>query len=336
MKISLIGTENDIDQTIAFLLKILLPSGSELSLYKATPNSQSIFFDLELVPMANVRISQYEDISPALENADIVLISAEVRRQAGMTRDDIFHVNAAIMKSFAQSIARTCPTALIALVSNPINSMLAVVSEVLKRAGVYDSKKLFGVAPLSGMNASLFFSQKKGRERINIPVIGGASRKTMLPLFSQVPDLELTQAQLELQIQSIQSNGTIFSVLSQISDLGLTQAQLELLIQSIQSNSDKFMGREGVVLTNSFAVTRFCLLLTRALQGESDIVEYAYVGGDSEYATYFTQPILLCKTGIKEFQDIGKLSDLEKNLLQNLLPELLSDIDKGEKFVRNT
>ncbi len=40
-----------------------------------------------------------EDATPALEGADVVLISAGVARKPGMDRSDLFNVNAGIVKN---------------------------------------------------------------------------------------------------------------------------------------------------------------------------------------------------------------------------------------------
>lgn len=56
----------------------------------------------------------------------------------------------------------------------------------------------------------------------------------------------------------------------------------------------------------------------RALQGEG-VVECAYVEGDGEYARFFSQPLLLGKTGLKERQSIGKLSAYGQQALDGML-----------------
>lgn len=49
-----------------------------------------------------------EDATPALEGADVVLISAGVARKPGMDRSDLFNVNAGIVKNLVQQVAKTC------------------------------------------------------------------------------------------------------------------------------------------------------------------------------------------------------------------------------------
>ncbi|MCX2957257.1 MAG: malate dehydrogenase, partial [Candidatus Regiella insecticola] len=69
-------------------------------------------------------------------------------RKQGMERDDLFNVNAGIVKNLVEQIAKTCPKALIGIITNPVNSTVPIAAEVLKKAGVYDKNKLFGITAL--------------------------------------------------------------------------------------------------------------------------------------------------------------------------------------------
>lgn len=62
--------------------------------------------DLSHIPTA-VKIKGFsgEDARPALQGADVVLISAGVARKPGMDRSDLFNVNAGIVKTrFSRSL----------------------------------------------------------------------------------------------------------------------------------------------------------------------------------------------------------------------------------------
>ena len=50
-----------------------------------------------------------EQLGTALENADVVIIPAGVPRKPGMTRDDLFSINAGIVKSLCSAIVKYCP-----------------------------------------------------------------------------------------------------------------------------------------------------------------------------------------------------------------------------------
>lgn len=52
-----------------------------------------------------------------------------------MSRDDLFKVNAGIGKEIVQKAAEVAPNALIAIVTNPVNTIVPIAGEVLKKVG---------------------------------------------------------------------------------------------------------------------------------------------------------------------------------------------------------
>ena len=68
----------------------------------------------------------------------------QVPRTPGRTREDLFKINASIVHDLATGIVTTAPRAFILVVSNPVNSTVLIVAEVLKKHGVFDPKRLFG------------------------------------------------------------------------------------------------------------------------------------------------------------------------------------------------
>ena len=47
-----------------------------------------------------------ESIEQALKGADIIVVPAGVPRKPGMTRDDLFNINASIVKTIAEASAK--------------------------------------------------------------------------------------------------------------------------------------------------------------------------------------------------------------------------------------
>jgi malate dehydrogenase len=124
----------------------------------------------------------------AFTGADIVVIPAGIPRKPGMTRDDLFKINAGIVKGLIEGVAKHAPKAYILVISNPVNSTVPIAAEVLKRAGVFDPKRLFGVTTLDVVRAETFvagITGEKNPAKLTIPVIGGHSGATIVPLFSQ-------------------------------------------------------------------------------------------------------------------------------------------------------
>lgn len=146
-----------------------------------------------------------DQLGEALEGADLVIIPAGVPRKPGMTRDDLFNINAGIVRDLCEAIAKYCPNvglrsppymlfffflflalnhyfisflfylrsiyfffqALINMISNPVNSTVPIAAEIFKRAGTYDERRLFGVTTLDVVRARTFYAGKA-----NVPVAG--------------------------------------------------------------------------------------------------------------------------------------------------------------------
>ncbi|GLT18336.1 malate dehydrogenase [Vibrio zhanjiangensis] len=310
MKVAVIGAAGGIGQALALLLKNHLPAGSDLALYDIAPVTPGVAADLSHIPTP-VSIKGYsgEDPTPALEGADIVLISAGVARKPGMDRADLFNVNAGIVKSLAERIAKVCPNALVGIITNPVNTTVPIAAEVLKKAGVYDKRRLFGVTTLDVIRSETFVAELKGKapSDVKVPVIGGHSGVTILPLLSQVKGVEFSSDEVEALTKRIQNAGT----------------------EVVEAKA----GGGSATLSMGQAACRFGLSLVKALQGE-EVIDYAYVEGNGEHATFFAQPVKLGKNGVEEVLSYGELSAFEKSALDGMLDTLNGDIQIGVDFAK--
>ena len=99
MKVCVLGAAGGIGQPLSLLLKSQLPAGSELALYDVAPFTPGVAADLSHIP-TDVRVTGYvgDEAEAAMQDADIVVIPAGVLRKPVMTRDDLFNVNAGIVK----------------------------------------------------------------------------------------------------------------------------------------------------------------------------------------------------------------------------------------------
>ena len=308
MKITVLGAAGGIGQPLSLLLKTKLPAGSELSLYDIAPLTPGVAVDLSHIPTA-VKVTGYsgEDPSPALKNADIVLISAGIARKPGMARADLFNINAGIVKNLVASCADNCPKALIGIITNPVNATVAIAAGVLKEKGVHDPARLFGVTTLDIIRSSTFVSEAKdlNPEDVNVPVIGGHSGITILPLLSQSGSEFSTEETASLT-ERIQNAGT----------------------EVVEAKA----GGGSATLSMSYAGARFCLSLVRALNGEENVVECTYIEGSGDKARFFAQPVLLGKSGVEKVLDYGDLTAFEESKLNDAIDTLKSDISSGELF----
>ena len=184
----------------------------ELRLYDVA-NTAGVAADLSHIS-TGPRVSAHsgaDALPSALYGADLVVIPAGVPRKPGMTRDDLFNINAGIVRTLIQGVAQYCPQAWVAIISNPVNSTVPIAAEVLKKAGVYDRTRLFGVTTLDVVRARAFVAEITGvaPEDQRVPVIGGHAGVTILPVLSQAePRPTLPEADAKKLMARIQDAGT--------------------------------------------------------------------------------------------------------------------------------
>ena len=311
MKIAVLGAAGGIGQPLSLLLKNQLPKGSELALYDVAPSTPGVAVDLSHIPtdVSVIGFTGDEGLVKAVSGASVVVIPAGMARKPGMDRSDLFKFNANIVKGLVEAVAKYSPSACIAIITNPVNTMVPLAAEVLKKAGCYDPKRLFGVTMLDTLRAETFWAEATGTDcrSTRIPVIGGHSGTTILPLFSQAAGYSAISAE---QIE-----------------------KLTVHVQNAGTEVVEAKGSGSATLSMAAAGARFALAIVRGLNGEADVVEPAYVASQSGYADFFAQPIVLGKEGLKDYLPIGKLSDYEEKALNGMLETLRKDIKQGIDFI---
>jgi len=310
-RVAVLGAAGGIGQPLSLLLKEN-PLVSQLSLYDIV-NTPGVAADLShICTPAKVTGFGAENLADCLKGSDVVVIPAGMPRKPGMTRDDLFNKNASIVKTLAEGIAKNCPKALILVIANPVNSTVPIVAETLKKSGVFDPARLFGVTTLDVTRAKTFVSEAKKLDvfKVEVPVVGGHAGITILPLLSQVsPKVTFTKEELDSLTNRIQFGGD----------------------EVVKAKA----GAGSATLSMAYAGAEFTNAVLRGLKGEKGVVQCAFVKSHVTSADYFATKIELGPNGVKEIHGLGPLTDYEKEGLEKLLPELNASIKKGIEFVKN-
>jgi len=298
----------------------------ELALYDVV-NTPGVAADLSHISSI-AKISGYlpkdDGMKHALTGADICIIPAGIPRKPGMTRDDLFKINAGIVKTLVEGIAEYCPKSYILVISNPVNSTVPIAAEVLKSKGVFDPKKLFGVTTLDVVRAETFVQDITGEKdpsKTVIPVIGGHSGETIVPLFSQAKPA-----------------------------VNIPEDKLDALVNRVQFGGDEVVkakdGAGSATLSMAYAGFRFAERVLRAQKGEKGIVEPTFVylpgvsGGDEiakeTGCDFFSVPVELGPSGAeKAINVLGSANEYEQKLIKTAIEGLKGNISKGIEFAQN-
>lgn len=309
-KVVVLGASGGIGQPLSLLLKQSKVI-TKLALYDIahTPGVAADLSHMNTKAQVTGHIGE-EQLHEALKGADVVVIPAGVPRKPGMTRDDLFNTNASIVRDLIDATAINCPRAMIAIISNPVNSTVPIAAEVLKKRGVFDPNRLFGVTTLDVVRANTFVAEAKGLDAsvVNIPVIGGHAGVTIIPVFSQAkPAVSFPKDQHVALVKRIQDAGT----------------------EVVKAKA----GAGSATLSMAYAGARFALSLVSALNGQPDVIECGYVASNVTEASYFSTPLVLGKNGLEKNLGLGRLDAYEEQLVKEAIPELKSSIKKGEDFV---
>ncbi|OMJ13018.1 Malate dehydrogenase, mitochondrial [Smittium culicis] len=309
-KVAVLGAAGGIGQPLSLLLKNN-PLVEKLSLYDVAncPGVASDLSHINTTCFVQGFGAENDGLRKALEGAEHVIIPAGVPRKPGMTRDDLFGTNASIVRELTTACAEVCPDANIMIISNPVNSMLPIAAQVYKNAGKFNAKRLIGVTTLDLVRASRFVYEKIGKEKF-VPVIGGHAGTTIVPLYSQIEELQLGAEELAALVHRTQFGGD----------------------EVVQAKA----GKGSATLSMAYAGARFADSMMRAANGE-DVTECAFVSSElfaSSNVHYFASSVKLGSEGIKEIIPVpSNITEIEKKMIADALPQLEAAANKGINFV---
>lgn len=242
-----------------------------------------------------------------LTGCHLVLVPAGVPRKPGQDRKDLLNINAGIAKNVVEACAKFCPEAVVALIVNPVNSVVPAMCELWKKKGLKPSK-ILGITSLDILRANKFVHEITGApvEEIEIPIIGGHAGTTILPLFSQdkhaatiaadkIPDLDT----------KVQNAGTVVVAAKN--------------------------GKGSATLSMAFAGARLAKAVMAGLNGE-EVTECAYVMSSVTELPYFASKCTFGTEGVKTVHPIGELSAYEKERLAGMMPTLKEEIEAGLEY----
>ena len=158
-----------------------IPQGKGLDQWESAP--------IELFDSRVIGTTGYEETA----GSDIVVITAGIARKPGMSRDDLLNTNAGIVKSVAENIAKTSPTAILIIVSNPLD----VMCYVAMKASGFPRERVIGMAGVldtARYRSFLAMELDVSVRDIQAMVLGGHG-DTMVPLISYttVSGIPITQ-----------------------------------------------------------------------------------------------------------------------------------------------
>ena len=227
-----------------------MPQGKALDLLEAGPIEG---YDLHIVGTNN-----YADTA----GSDIIVITAGLPRQPGMTREDLVGVNAKIVRDVIEAVMLLSPNAIMILVTNPLDTMLYLAKKVtgwprervIGQAGVLDSAR---------MRAFMAMELDVSVENTHAFVMGGHGDE-MVPLarYSTVAGIPITQLLPPDRVEAIiertrKGGGEIVALLKQGSAFFAPSSATTQMIDAIL-NDRKMILPCSVYLEGEYGLHDIC------------------------------------------------------------------------------
>jgi malate dehydrogenase len=168
-----------------------LPQGKALDLVEAAPlqhHDQMIY-----------GTNDYSDTT----ESDVIVVTAGLARQPGMSRDDLLLKNAAIVGNVVRQAVHYSPNAILVIVTNPLDAMVHVALEV----SGFPRERVIGMAGvLDSARFRAFIAQDLGVSTTDVTafVLGGHG-DTMVPLprYSTVAGIPLPELMKPERIEEL-------------------------------------------------------------------------------------------------------------------------------------
>ncbi|KAK2584592.1 hypothetical protein KPH14_006950 [Odynerus spinipes] len=297
-----------VGKSLAHLIKMYPDTITELRLLNRS-DPAGIVEELSHLPtpLPITGVAGMENLCVGLRDLDIVVITAGGTRKKDAPRDHLFKDNATICASICKACAESCPTALIAIVTNPIDMLVPVAAEVLKKHCCYDPAKLFGLCKLDQLRARHYFAELVGIDPTTtyVPVVGGHAENTTVPLFSKCrPNIALTPEETTKLIEAVRTAG-------------------KRVVQ---------MKKSSTTYSMASAAMHFIHKLSRAIRHEPNLIVSGYVESCGTTARFFSNELILGPGGVKTNLGFGDVNEVERNLIAKAVNVLTKQIKDAEEF----
>ncbi len=245
-KVSVIGAGNVGATAVYYIAEKNIAEIVMVDVVEGLPQSKALDF-LHAAPLRkyNVTITgtnEYEQI----RDSDVVVMTAGIPRKPGMDRMDLLKTNVSIAKTAAQAVARYAPSAVVIVVSNPLD----VIAMVMLRETGFALKRVVGMAGiLDSTRFRYFIAEKLGVHPADVMamVLGGHGDDMVpLPRYTSVGGFPLPELMSADEIEALvertrKGGGEIVSYLKKGSAFYAPGASAAQMVESVVKDEKRLV-----------------------------------------------------------------------------------------------
>lgn len=308
-QVTVVGATSEVGQVLSLLLRSL-PLITKLVVHDNKEFTPGVALDLSQIPSPSriLGLTGEDTLERALKNSDLVIAAGGLSQRPDISEKALLTANSQFIKSVVSKLGRSCPVPFVGIITEPINYLIPMTAEIMRNHGVYDEKKLFGITEIDAIRSQCLYATENNLKANDcyVPVIGGHSDKTIVPLLSQAkPTVEMKEKDLEE-----------FTIKLRNCDGMITKA------------------KRGCIPNLSVAYSSFLFTksILDALEGSPANI-HAFVDNNDFGTSYFSGLVNLDKNGVKEMVRYSEFSKFECDLIEKSLQQLRKDVSKGRKIL---
>lgn len=311
IQVSIIGAANQIGSNLALIL-MQNPKISKLHLYDDDDKVRGIGMELAYFT-DGVKIASYsgENFLPsAVRHANLIIMTARTARKPGTPRNQMLAANAPAVQKLCKVVSEQNSEAFLAIATNPINSIVPFASALMLNYRTYNPFKICGVTHIDTARCRTFVGSvlKVSPHRLQVPVLGGHSEETIVPLFSNLSPC----------------NYTIDTCKADTLTRLLRKAGSEVI-------KNKF-GKESATLCMAWSLGEFVERMVEAFSGYESMV--SCFCANPHYGTrFFAGPTMVGPQGIIQVCGNLPMNEYETTLMSRSVSVLNEEVSAGETFI---
>lgn len=309
VQVSVIGAAGEVGANVSLLLRHNHKIKT-LHLYDVEEKVIGAAIELSHLPGGpEIKGFTGDNLNAAIRLSELILMVERVSRKPGNTREQMIVANAPGVQRLCRAMYEEGSEAFLAIATNPINSLVPFASTMLYNYGIYNPYKVFGVTQIDAARARAYAARalEVSCRNLYVPVIGGHSDETVIPLFSYITPAEyvVDPCQADSLTNLVRKSGT------------------EIIFQK--------QGSESAVLGVAWSINEFCNILIDAISG-SEVEATCYTANPYFGTRFFAGPTTIGPYGIIRQCKKMKFSDLESFLVESSAPYINRDVSLGENY----
>ncbi|KAL4714477.1 hypothetical protein ACJJTC_017772 [Scirpophaga incertulas] len=311
-RVTVVGGASEVGQALSLMLRTQ-PSITRLHIHDTLPITPGVILDLSHIP-AESTVTGYigeESLDKSLKGSDVVIAAGGSIHNPEISKDSVFDTNTNFIKMLASKLSKTSPLPFVGILTEPVNTLVPLAAEILKHHGDYNQKKLFGITSIDHYRVQDLYSRYNDISvtKCVVPVIGGRSEKTAVPLISQA------KPACEMSDQMIQ----------------------EITMKFRKCDENILMAKKGCssTLLAAYSGLMFTRSVIDAFDGKPAKVA-AFIENNDFGTGYFSGIVHINHHGVTDMERFTNLSKFECYLLERSIEQIRKDVLIGKKILEVT